>query len=244
MKKVFFALSIALVVGLSTSLASATPIIADWTFETTSGSITGTSATIGPIAADSGSGSASGSHASSSNVWSSPAGNGSAHSMSSNIWAVGDYLQFQVSTVGDTGIGFQWDMTSSNTGPGKIGLYVSTDGSTFTQVGADYSVTANASPNPTWSSNPLNYASIYTNFVDLSTMPSLDNQATVYFRLEDDATTSANGGTVASGGSFRADNVIVTSPATQTAVPEPSAIVLGGLALLSLVGAARFRKKA
>src|SRR5262245_54423391 len=59
-------------------------LIASWTFETTQPA--GTAANIGPLAAEIGTGSATGHHASATTVYSSPAGNGSAHSFSSNMW--------------------------------------------------------------------------------------------------------------------------------------------------------------
>ena len=64
-----------------------------------------------------------------------PAGNGSAHSFSSNVWAVGDYYQFQVSTLGQSQIGLVFDQTSSSTGPGNFKVQYSTNGTTFTDTG-------------------------------------------------------------------------------------------------------------
>ncbi len=53
-----------------------------------------------PISPEIGSGMATGFHAASTSLWSGPAGNGSPKSLSSNMWGVGDYYQFQVSTLG------------------------------------------------------------------------------------------------------------------------------------------------
>jgi len=61
--------------------------IADWTFETTIPSAAG------PYSPEVGAGSASGSHALGTTVYSSPAGNGSSHSFSANMWTTGDYFQ-------------------------------------------------------------------------------------------------------------------------------------------------------
>src|SRR6185312_17097975 len=83
--------------------------VATWTFETTSNSITGSSTSLGPIAADVGTGSASGLHASSASTWSHPSGNGSPSSFSVNTWAVGDYWQFQTSTIGFNGLSLSYD---------------------------------------------------------------------------------------------------------------------------------------
>jgi len=68
----------------------------------------------GPVSPEIGSGSASGSHAGAA-TYSSPTGNGSAKSYSANAWAVNDYWQFQVSTVGYTNITLSYDQTSSAT---------------------------------------------------------------------------------------------------------------------------------
>ena len=198
--------------------------IATWTFETTSNSITGTSATIGPIAADSGTGNATGVHASSATVWSHPAGNGSPSSFSVNTWAVGDYFQFQFSTTGFHGLSLSWDQTSSNTGPGHYTLSYSLDnGANFTTVGS-YSVLPNASPNA-WNINTAN--SLFTLSYDLGS--AIDDSSSVLVRLTDADTVSANGGTVATTGTDRIDNFNVFT----TPVPEPSAAALGILGGLS-----------
>lgn len=202
-------------------------IISEWTFETSQ------PVTAGPVTAEAGTapGEALGSHASGAAVYSTPAGNGSAHSFSSNTWAVGDYYQFKASTAGETGIGLYFDQTSSGTGPRDFKVQYSTDGSTFTDAGYSYSVLANASPNPTW--NSTTSSSIYTNFVDLSSNSALWNQANVYFRLVDTSTTSAGGGTVAAAGTDRVDNVSI-----QSNVPEPASLLLFALGAVC-VGALR-----
>lgn len=192
-------------------------VIADWTFETS------TPATAGPFSPETGAGAASGSHASAS-TYSSPAGNGSSHSFSSNTWSVNDYYQFTVSTTGITGqdITIQFDQTSSNTGPKDFELEDSSNGSTFNNVEA-YSVLANASPNPTW--NATTSSSLYTvGPVDVGS--ALDNTATVYFRLVNTDTVSANGGVVATAGTDRVDNVIIAA----VTAPEPASLALLGMA--------------
>ncbi len=188
-------------------------VIAQWTFETSAPT------TAGPFAAEVGVGLALGSHASAS-VYTSPAGNGSSHSFSSTVWAVGDYYQFAVSTSGLSGIQLSFDQTSSNTGPAHFQLSYSTNGTSFTSIGTPYTVLANAAPNTTW--NPTTSNPVYTFTPDLSAISALSDQATLYFRLSDTDTVSANNGTVAAGGTSRVDNVIVSG----TAIPEASAMGL------------------
>jgi hypothetical protein len=208
--------------GTGTSHASIT--IAQWTFETS------VPATSGPFDPEVGGGSALGSHASSS-TYSSTAGNGSSHSFSVNNWAVGDYWEFTVSTLNYSEITLSWDQTSSNTGPRDYKLAYSTDGSLFTDF-ATYIVLSYASPNPAWSSSTTH--SEYNLFADLSAITTLNNQANIYFRLIDNSTTSANGGTVGSSGTDRVDNFIVSGTPAAAAVPEPSTCVAGALLLLPL----------
>jgi hypothetical protein len=207
------------------NIARATTI-ADWTFETSQ------PATAGPFAPELGAGAATGSHAGAA-VYSSPAGNGSSHSFSSNTWAKNDYYQFQVSTVGLSNIMFSWDQTSSNTGPRDFQLQYSTDGTSFTNSGSVYSVLANAAPNPPW--NATTSSPIYSFTSDLSSISALNNQPAVYIRLSMADTISANGGTVASAGTDRVDNVSVS------AVPEPGSIILAALAMVGVCLAVRRR---
>ena len=212
---------VALVILAVASSASATTI-ATWTFETS------VPTTAGPFSPEVGAGSAIGSHVSSATVYSSPSGNGSFHSFSSTNWGVGDYYQFQVNTTGLENIMFSWDQTSSNTGPRDFQLQYSTNGSSFTNFGAVYSVLANASPNPFW--NATTSSSLYSFTRDLSSVTALNNTATVYFRLTMADTTSANGGTVGTLGTDRVDNVSVSG----VRVPEPGSVVLASLGIVAL----------
>lgn len=193
--------------------AQAQTTVAQWTFETSA------PATSGPFAAEVGTGQASGFHAGAATVYSSPAGNGSARSFSSNTWAVGDYYQFAVSTLGLPNISVSWDQTGSNTGPRDFALSYSTNGTTFTNVG-NYGLTAVA-----WSSATAAVGSSFSYAV-----AGASNAANVLFRLTDISAVSINGGTVAAGGTGRVDNFTVTS-----AVPEPGTwlMMLAGVGLMA-----------
>ena len=206
---------------LSSSLFAQT--ITKWTFETSQPA--GTAATLS-ASPEIGTGTGSGVHASSATVYSSPAGNGSTHSFSANTWAVGDYWQFQSSTLGFEHISVSYDQVSSATGPGLFDFSYSIDGTSFTTLSSGYTVLANATPNPVW--NTTTASSIYTFTYDLSSIAALDNANTVYFRLTDSSTTSANGGTVATAGTSRVDNFTIS------VVPEPhsAALMLGGMLLV------------
>ncbi len=201
--------------------------IALWTFETltlTPSSPLTNSTSISNVPAEVGVGTASGVHATAA-TFSTPVGNGSTKSLSANGWSVGDYWQFQTSTLGFTGITVSYDQTSSTTGPGIAAFQYSTDGTSFTQVGLTYTVLPNSSPNA-WNSTTA--SSLFHYSYDLSTISALDNTSLVYFRIVDSSTTSANGGTVGTAGSDRVDNFTV-------AVPEPTTLSLfGGFGLLYL----------
>jgi hypothetical protein len=215
------------VAGLLALTASLQAQVAYWTFDNTTLTTTtpgannplpGISADFGPLGST-----AFGLHSGAA-TYSTPAGNGSAKSLSATTWAVGDYWQFSTSTIGFTGIGVSYDQTGSNTGPGKYGLFYSTDGTTFTQfggVGNDYTVI-----NAAWSATGSPFTTTHYTF-DLSTITALDNASTVYFRVQDTSTTSINGGTVAAGGTGRIDNF--------TIVPEPGTAALLALGLGALI---------
>jgi hypothetical protein len=187
--------------------------LATWTFETSiPGVVTlpaapGAGVYLTNITAEVGTGTAAGFHAGVT-LYSSPAGNGSAHSMSSTNWVVGDFYQFAVSTLSAQNIQVSYDQTSSGTGPGQFYLAYSTDGVNFTvALARTNSVQANASPNPTW--NGTTSSPIYTTNYDLGAISGINNQPVVYFRVVDASTVSANGGTVAGGGTSRIDNFSV-----------------------------------
>src|SRR3954471_14939524 len=195
------------------SVAIEAGTIADWTFETS------VPTTAGPIAPEVGSGTGTGVHAGAA-TYSSPSGNGSAQSWNSNTWAIGDYYQFQASTLGENAISISWDQTRSSSGPGQpnpsapsFKLQYSTDGTNFTDA-FSYVVPVTSSSGAVWTSQ----------FADLSSVPALDNQSAVYFRMTAiQAAQSANG-------QSRVDNVVIAS------VPEPAAGLLLISAVLSVAG--------
>jgi hypothetical protein len=224
MKKLF-ALFLAVVSPAVSSLRA--DIIAQWTFETSPPADLTDTLTISGVAADIGSGTASGVHTGTATDWTTPAGNGSANSLSANTWSVGDYFQFQISTLGYSGIGISFDQTSSSTGPRDFELSFSTDGSLFTTFSSYLVLQNGGAPNPAW--NSTTPSSAYSFSFDLSGATAIDNQATVFLRLISTSTTSVSGGTVAATGTDRVDNFTVFSPVP---VPEPSTVtlaVLGGL---------------
>jgi hypothetical protein len=165
--------------------AQAVSTIAQWNFESPNPADATGATYPNAIAPATGSGNAGGVHASASTAWSTPAGNGSTDSFSSNNWAVGDYYQFSTSTASFTGISVSWDQTRSSTGPSQFKLAYSTDGTTFTDFGSPYTISA-----ITWSSSTSVGTSSFA--FDLSAITDLNNKATVYFRLIDNI---APGGT-------------------------------------------------
>ena len=201
---------------LASPIASA-DTIAEWTFETSLPAGTpGAGVWITNIAAEVGSGTAAGLHAGNA-TYSTPVGNGSAHSFSSTAWAVGDFYQFAVSTLGFQNVTVAYDQAGSATGPRDFLFSFSTDGISFTPVGSSYIVLTNsASANnegsgkstSVWSSSG-SQQSVYTFSFDLSSTNSLANQPVVYFRLTVADGTAENGASIGSGGTDRVDNFLV-----------------------------------
>ena len=161
-------------------------------------------------------------HALAATTWSSPAGNGSTSSFSSNNWSVGDYYQVSVSTTGFTDISLAWDQTRSSTGPSSFRVDMSTDGTNFTTILASYSVIqAGLAGTNTLAWSVVNgVQSAFT--TTIASIAGADNQASLTFRF-------VNLSTVATGGTNRIDNIVVSSGA----IPAPGAIALLGLAGLA-----------
>ena len=239
MKKTILLSILLSTVGVS-QIASA-DTLALWTFEVSPPADLTDSATIAGLLADSGTGTASGVHASAATDWSTPSGNGSANSLSANTWAIGDYFQFSTTTVGFEGVKVGWAQTSSGTGPGEFTLAYQVNGGGYTDY-LNYTVLPNQAGAPglgTWGGTEITG---YNYLVDLSAITALANASTVDFRLVMRTTAdSTPPGAVAAGGTSRVDNFVVT--ATPVSVPEPSALaIVGGFGLLGLFMAARHRE--
>jgi hypothetical protein len=200
-------------------------IIADWTFETSQPDIPSPGAAdTGLYAAESGinasSSFSSGHHADASTVWSSPSGDGSSHSFSSTRWASEDYYQFTTSTLGYNNIVITFEQTSSASSLNSFKFAYSTDGTTFTDFNSSYSVGTTS-----WSTSGSVLAT-KLNF-DLSSISTINNNATTYFRIIDISTGNLTTTT------SRVDDFVITA----SAVPEPAAYgAISGAGLLALCG--------
>jgi hypothetical protein len=207
-------------------------ILANWTFETSQPT------TAGPISPEVGSGTASSSGVLNLN---SPSGNGSAHSYSGNTWAVGDYFQFSVATIGFQDIKLSWAQSSSSTGPGEFKLAYQVNGGGFTDF-LDYKVLPNQSAAPgagIWNMTTAIAAYNYT--VDLSSISALDNAASVVFRLIVRTTAdSTPPGTIATAGTSRVDDFKIDA----TPIPEASEWgVISSIGLLAIFGLRTWRER-
>ncbi|MFM7261536.1 MAG: hypothetical protein ACKO3W_13130 [bacterium] len=222
----------AAVAVVSCTASASAGIVASWSMTTAipaSPATTGSNYTYG--AADAGDAAAgtslSGFHALAATTWSTPAGNGSTYSLSSNNWSVGDYYQIAVSTTGFSDIYLAWDQTRSSTGPSSFRVDMSTDGTNFSTILASYTIIqagATGSGTLSWTTTGAVQSAFTTT---LSSIAGADNQSTLFFRF-------VNLSTVATGGTNRIDNIIVSSGP----IPAP-----GALALLGLAGLAGRRRR-
>jgi hypothetical protein len=211
---------------------------ASWYFESTSSLITGSGTTLSGIPAEFGTGTASAFHASSLTVWSSPVGNGSSHSFSADHWAIGDYWQFQISTVGFAPDFLTYDQTRSTTGPAQFKLSYSTDGVNFSSFPSYLVLTNNTSSNNSgtgrsttpWSTSSYQTIFTVTNFP--GSITSIQNADTVYFRVVCDSAPSSSAGTA------QLDNFYIFSHP----IPEPSAVPLFAASCLVTCLFARTRR--
>ena len=218
-----------LLAALWVSCASANTI-ALWTFET---SIPNSA---GPHVAEEGVNTpisnASSVHSSPDAIFIARVGNGSNWSFNSIDWNIGDYYQFQTSTLGFEAIKISFDQTSSRRGPRDFELQYSTDGASFTNF-ASYSVLPNVAPD-FWDP-PVHHPQYGFDF-DLSSIAALNDRPIVYLRLLDTGTTSANGDSVLNVGTDRVDSFAISGiSSSPAAIPLPAALIPGALLLVSVV---------
>ena len=162
-------------------------------------------------------------HASSSTSYAANQGNGSAKSFWSNTWAVGDYYEFRISTLGLSGLQLSFDQTSSGGGPRDFKISYSTNGGASFSDLRTYAVPVSAGAAIVWYPSPVNPASSLS--FDLSSFGALNNQSSLILRLVCASSTSLSGGSLSGSGSSRVDNVLVTGFSTDT---TPPVIILNG----------------
>jgi hypothetical protein len=130
------------------------------------------------------------------------------------MWSVGDYYQFTANSTGLSDIAITWDETRSGTGPASFEVQYTTDGSTYQAI-PPVLVPAYVVPSITWSASTPD-ATGTTSFTRiLQTIPGLNNNATIGFRL---VATSAP---TSAAGTGRVDNFRILSD-----VPEPCSLLL------------------
>ncbi len=215
MRAILFLLAVP---GLFVSTAGAATV-ARWTFESPNVPPTIAGTTISGLAPNIGSGTASGVHVDGATVFSSAIGNGSANALSANRWAVGDYWEFHVSTIGFVDLQLSFAQRSDDTGPTNFTLAYSLDHTTFTTIGPSFFQVRADNSGGAWNPSTPNGNTIRT--FDLSATNVLENVPDVYFRL-----TSTFGNPPA--GTSRIDNFLITA----TAVPEPAYVALAAVAAL------------
>jgi hypothetical protein len=202
-----------LLVTLLPALATETTI-AQWTFESTAPT------TAGPLSPEIGSGTGTAFHSASA-TYSNPKGNGSNESWGANEWTTGDYWEFSVSTIGFDGIRLSFDQYGSAKGPRDFNLEYGMDSTgPFTTI-SSYALSASSS----WDSNCF----------DLTSIGSLDNNTTIFFRLVDVDATSIRGGTVGTRGTDRIDNFIVKGTRISNKVPSSTPGMAGLACILGLL---------
>lgn len=126
--------------------------------------------------------------------------------------AATNYYQFVVNTTGFAQLSVSFDNQASNTGPARVGVLYSTNGTTFTSTTT--TLTGNAA---------FSLASF-----DLSGISAIDNQSSVTIRLyayAGDATDRSSRGVFGTGGTLRIDNLTVyakRATATKTLLNYPA----------------------
>ena len=200
--------------------------IAHWTFEPPYDPPTVMGNTITGLFPAVGNGLAMGFHASATTVFTAATGNGSPTSLVANEWTPGDYWQFQTSTIGFTDIQLGFAQIAINFGATNFSLRYSLDGSSFTTILSQYTVLPEYTVEP-W--NPFTPTAGSIMSVNLSAISELNNASSVYFRLENNVDTPWEGST------GYIDDFYVTG----TLIPEPSTLLLPGLATLAILARRR-----
>jgi hypothetical protein len=240
-KLLFTAAATIAAVAVCCGQARAANVLTQWTFEPEPFlDAAGMNLAAGPIVnASTGTGTATGLHASAATDWSTPSGNGGGNAYSSNTWAVGDYLQFQTSTTGFSNIGLEFLQVGSNTGPRDFKLQYSTDGSTFLDF-ANNAYVVQPSDTPGWGATAVP-AGLDRYMFNLTGISALNEQANVYFRLSVTGTATAGPATgwapgvegpIQTGGTSRIDDFTVYSeydltPPAAPVLPQAGDIVFG-----------------
>lgn len=201
-----------------------TDTIALWTFESRSGQvlISPPLTTYGPLQPEQGSGELTSVHQGGAYaITFANAGNGTPKSLNINRWTtIGDYIQFQVNTVGKSNIKLSFEQGSaSGNGPRDFKVSYSTDGINFTDLPAgafEQSYSLTGSVPGAWSATTY-----MTGFNKVFNLPAaLNNNTAVYIRLSTTSLQSVTtGSTVATNGNSRFDDILITGtiaiPATQ-----------------------------
>jgi hypothetical protein len=157
--------------------------------------------------------------------------NAGANNYNSANWSLGQFVQLGITTTSE------WDVTSlllatrsSATGPGLMDVNASVDGGAFTRVGQI------TQPSASYVDQLLTFSSV------------LDVHSSLVIQLTPDNNTAANGGTIGTLGTWRIGDYEspqgVFSPITLNgvAVPEPSSLVICGVALACLGVTTRLRR--
>lgn len=199
--------------------AHAATTIADWTFEGSQiNTVVSTNSSILlPAIGPSGS-MAWGHHAAANSSFGGVTGNGSSTALTANHWAVGDFFEFQTSTLAFTNISVLFDQYRSDTGPTNWDFEYSVDGTHFTTA-LTYSVT-NA---PSWTASTCRSAFTFT--IDLTHVTALSEEDNVFFRLVADSAPSS------ALGASRVDNFL----ALGKPAPEPATSILIGAGVCLLL---------
>jgi hypothetical protein len=156
-------------------------------------------------------------------VFSSAVGNGSAHALSANNWAVGDYWEFHVSTVGFMDLQVSFAQRSDNIGPTNFALAYSIDHISFTTVAPGFFQVHADNSDGTWNSSTANTNTSKT--FDLSATNVLENAPHVYFRLTSIIPNPLSGAS-------RIDDFSITA----TAIPEPAHLAIAAVVSLLICG--------